>query len=294
MGTVAGVVGRRWWLLLLPLVVVAAVAAGILAGRSPTYEAVATIRTGGNDLLAESRAAGVETAGDLLSDAETLLGSAGFLAEVAERAGVDDVGGFDVRPVGTTLVQITYVADDADEAGRVAGAAVDQLLRSRRARVAQAGDAAVELLQRRLVRLEEAETEAENELAAFEARNPAPGPDGPPLSRAVEAEAASLTAEVEQRQQAAAAVRAALGEAELGAQVALAEVAAEQLVDRPLSPGGDGLPLLLIALLVTFVGGGLGVGLALVAERRDDTVRDEVDVQEAAPGVPVLAVIDAS
>jgi hypothetical protein len=287
--TVAGVLGRRWWLLVLALLVVTAAPLTFVALQPASYEATATIRT-----AADAPAA----VGDLLGDARLALRSPRFLERVAVRAGLgadavsrlaDDLA---AESGGDGLVLLRFAADDRDEATLTAAAAVEVLLADRRSRVDEAADAALEQAAAEVAELEEAAVAARTELLAFEGRNPSSATSPP--SAAVEARRTRLTDAVTRADDALAAAEEALAETEAAGEDAVAAVASERLLDRPLPPEGERWPVVPIAAGLLVGGLALGALLALVAERRDHTVRHEVDVQEAAPGIPVLAVIDGS
>ena len=286
---VAGVFGRRWWLVLLPLLLLAGVAMAVVEARGDRYRAVATVRV---DAPAD----------DVRADALLLLASPSFLTQVAAAADIDiDRDGlrtfadrFDVTQDGGSLVRLAYVGDGAGEAQAAAGAAAEGILRSRRAAVAERVSAAVDAAEDQVELLEAQVAAATDEVAAFDRRHPPRTPADPALPRAVAAEGAELGRELARRQDALAEARDALDGAEREGAAALARAETEQLEGGPLPPEHEGVPRVLLGILVALVGTAIGIGLALLAERRDHTVRTEIDVQEAVPGIPILAVLERS
>ena len=285
MDSVAGVVRRRWWVLLLPLVLVTALVVALGSVRQGRYEAVATVR-------------GQGSASELRADALVRFADPAFLEEVRRAAapGVELrtlAARLTVEQDGAHLVRVSYTAAEAAEAQAVAGTAADLLLRIRRAEVDAAGEGTIAAATGRVTDLETAVDEARSELARFERQHPATAPGGPPLTRTVQAEGAALEAEVTRLQDALGAARVAVREAELQAEEASRAVRAEQMIARPFEPADDAWPLWVLAVPVVAAGLAVGAALALAVERRDHTVRDELDVQDATPGIPILAVVDA-
>lgn len=285
MDSVGGVIQRRWWVLLLPVVLVSVLVVLVHTARPGRYEAVATIRGPSSDLA---------------TTASLMFRSQASLQSVIRHAALADdppdprrlATRLDATPDGDQLLRISYAADDPEEAQVVAKAAADLLLQQRRRQAAEANDARIAAAADRVERREVLVEEARAALVAFERRHPVPRSGEPAPPRTVDAEGRQLAAELEAHQGALRDARFRLDEAELAAEEAMRQIRAERLVDRPLAPVDSSWPLWLVGLPVLAAGVAIGVMLTLLAERRDDTVRDEVDVQDAAPGVPILAVVD--